>query len=161
MNLDETGGVSRDAIRTADQPATEAKVIRYRTPAATRIRSITPLCRTDIMYAAVQVIRRGGENTLHSHTELDGLWFVLRGRARFYGTDNVLYGELGERDAILLPRGVSYRFESVGDEPLELLQMEAITKGASDEIRFHEPKKTGSADFEIYSVEGEVLSRKP
>ncbi len=159
MNPDATGGVSADRIQTADKPATRAKVIRYRTPVSRRNRSITPLCRTDIMYAAVQVIGAGGENTLHSHTQLDGLWFVLRGRARFYGNENVLHGELGERDAILLPRGVSYRFESVGEEPLELLQVEAITKGASDEIKFHEPKKRGSEEFDIFSLEGEVLNK--
>ena len=157
MNLDATGGVNVDAIETAKEPAREAKVMRYRTPPLKGNRGITPLCRTDIMYAAIQVIKKGGENTLHVHTQLDGIWFVLSGRARFHGKDNVVYGELGERDAILLPRGVSYWFESVGDEPLELFQVEAITKGTKDKITFLEPKKAGSAHMEIFGLEGQVL----
>jgi hypothetical protein len=31
------------------------------------------LCRTDRMIGAIQVIRKGGENNLHSHAHLDGM----------------------------------------------------------------------------------------
>jgi carbon-monoxide dehydrogenase large subunit len=34
--------------------------------------------------------------------------------------------------SILIPCGVSYWFESIGDEPLEMFQVEAITKGTKD-----------------------------
>ena len=37
---------------------------------------------------------RGGENKLHSHPNLDGLWFVLKGKARFYkGHDELLVAD--------------------------------------------------------------------
>jgi mannose-6-phosphate isomerase-like protein (cupin superfamily) len=157
MSLDATGGVSVDAIETAEKPASEAKVIRYRTPPLKGDRGITPLCRTDIMYAAVQVMKEGTGNTLHFHTQLDGIFFVLRGRARFHGKDNVVHGDLGERDSILIPRGVSYWFESIGDEPLEMFQVEAITKGTKDKITFLEEKKPGSLGLEIFAEDGKLL----
>jgi len=34
----------------------------------------------------IQVLKpAAGEIELHSHAGMDGLWFVLRGKARFYG----------------------------------------------------------------------------
>jgi len=112
------------------------------------------------MYAAVQVIKEGGENTLHNHTEFDGLWFVLKGKARFHGDNDEVYGELGERDAILIPRGVMYWFESIGDDDLELLQLEALTKGKKDKIVFHAPMTVGDSTMEIFSEDGRLLSQE-
>ncbi len=39
---------------------------------------------TDRGIFAFQVLRAGGETNMHSHTHLDGFWFVRRGKARFY-----------------------------------------------------------------------------
>jgi mannose-6-phosphate isomerase-like protein (cupin superfamily) len=52
----------------------------------------------------------------------------LSGHARFYGEGDVVLGDLGKHEGILLPRGTKYWFESVGSEPLELLQIEASDK---------------------------------
>lgn len=84
------------------------------------------LARTDRIIADVQVLKEGGENNLHSHAHMDGFWFVLGGRVRFYGGhDNQLIAELGKHEGILVPRDFPYWFESAGDEELELLQVEA------------------------------------
>ena len=105
-----------------------ARLFKYAKPdtAQSKPRHIVWLARTDRMIANMQVIKSGGENTLHSHRHLDGFWMVLGGRARFYGEGDVLLGDLGKHEGILLPRGVKYWFESAGDEPLELLQVEAF-----------------------------------
>lgn len=155
------GGVSQDQIDTLAEPVREPRVLRYRTPEPQGPRAITPLCRTDLMYVAVQVLRKGGENTLHYHTELDGVWMVLSGRGRFHGKDGTVYADLGEREAMLLPRGVPYWFECISEEPLVLLQMEAITKGARDRIVFLEEKKASSARFEIFSLDAKRINDRP
>lgn len=154
------GGVGQDQIDTLNEPVREPRVLRYKVPDPKGNRAITPLCRTDLMYVAVQVIKKGGSNTLHYHTELDGVWMVLSGRGRFHGKDGEVYGELGQYEAILLPRGVPYWFECISDEPLVLLQNEAITKGARDRIIFLEEKKSSSSVFEIFNLAGEQLNAR-
>ena len=80
------------------------------------------------MFCAVQVLRKGGENNLHSHAAMDGLWFVLSGKVRFYGKDHELIGEFGNHEGVFIPRDVPYWFESVGDERLDILQAESIDR---------------------------------
>src|SRR5207244_13182589 len=80
-----------EGIEGAGEPGREASVFRYRRPDELKTkRGISPLVRSDIMFSAVQIIREGGENSLHSHSAMDGFWFVLRGRARFYGAEDKL-----------------------------------------------------------------------
>ena len=60
------------------RPRALCRVFRYRRPDEIRTnRAIAPLARSDILFSAVQIIREGGENTLHSHAGMDGFWFVL------------------------------------------------------------------------------------
>lgn len=83
------------------------------------------LCRTDRMIGAVQVIQKDGENNLHSHAHLDGMWTVLSGKAKFYGEGKDPIAELGQFEGILIPRGFKYWFESSGEDLLVLHQVEA------------------------------------
>ena len=94
------------------------------------------LARTDRLLAAVQTVTKGGETNLHSHSHLDGLWFVLRGRARFYSGQREVVGEFGAFEGVLVPRGARYWFESSGEEPLEILQVECsdIAFGSEEEL---------------------------
>jgi len=108
---------------------------RFEKPDGPAKKKVVKLARTDRMIAMVQVIRSGGENNLHSHPNLDGFWFVLKGRVRFYGDDDVVVGEYGPYEGVLVPRTIPYWFESVGEEELELLQVEA----------FNVPLKTAEA----------------
>ena len=98
---------------------------RYECPPANdKPRQILWLAKTDRLFGTIQVGREGGETNLHSHTHLDGFWFVLEGRVRFYSDETTLYAELGKNEGISVPRGTKYWFEAVGDVPLELLQVE-------------------------------------
>jgi mannose-6-phosphate isomerase-like protein (cupin superfamily) len=103
---------------------TKMKAIRYTPPVPDKPKKITWLARTDRMFAAVQMLQNGGETNLHSHRHVDGFWFVLSGRARFYSDKDTVFAELGAYEGVLVPKDVKYWFESVGDEPLNLLQVE-------------------------------------
>jgi mannose-6-phosphate isomerase-like protein (cupin superfamily) len=110
------------------QPASimSAKPIAYERPALKgKPKAITMLARSDRAFLAAQVVGEGGENNLHSHARVDGFWFVLSGRARFYTTDDEILGECGPREGMLIPRNFPYWFEKVGDDELEILQFEA------------------------------------
>ena len=49
------------------------------------------------------------------------------GKIAFYGPEaDTLIGEYGKYEGVLIPRGCPYWFESVGDEPAELIQFEAF-----------------------------------
>ena len=100
-------------------------MFRYERRELSGRKSAQILCRSDLLIAAVQAVGDGGETNLHVHNKLDGFWFVLRGRATFYTTDDEVVGVLGPLDGVLIPRGFPYWFESTGDETLEILQVEA------------------------------------
>lgn len=132
------------------------KVFRYRAPEQMkRSRAFVPMVRSDIMFAMVQVLKEGGEQELHSHGALDGFWFVLSGQARFYGEGDVELATLGRHEGIFIPRNFLYWFEAVGDETLELLQVEAVDKTVENTYYAPDPKPIGLAD--VYKPEGAVI----
>jgi mannose-6-phosphate isomerase-like protein (cupin superfamily) len=108
-------------IQEAELPRT----FKYVTPQSEKAKTLTKLCRTDILFAAAQRINKGGETTLHSHAHLDGFWMVLKGQVRFYGERDRVLGTFGALEGILIPRGTQYWFETVGEDPAEILQVEA------------------------------------
>jgi len=114
-----------------------ARCFTFERPDSEKPKDFVMLCRTDRVLGAVQVVRRGGETNLHSHPNLDGIWYVLKGRARFYTTGDEVIGDLGANEGVLIPRGYPYWFEAVGDDELHVLQVEASTKPmpAADGIR--------------------------
>lgn len=145
-----------EGLEGAGEPGRDASVFRYRRPDQLKTRrGIAPLVRSDILFSAVQVIREGGENSLHSHSAMDGFWFVLRGRARFYGAGDRLIGEIGQHEGVFVPRNVPYWFESVGEELLELLQVEAIDNRVKNTLTRHAPKKVLS--MQVFKPEGELI----
>ena len=142
-----------EGIEAAGEPGREATVFRYQRPDRLKTkRGMAALARSDILFSAVQIIRQGGENSLHSHSAMDGFWFVLRGRARFYGVEDKLIGEIGQYEGVFVPRNVPYWFECVGDELLELLQVEAIDKSVKNTVIRHAPKKVHS--MEVFKPDG-------
>ena len=99
----------------------------YRVPQGTRSPTAI-LGRTDLARAAIQIVQSGGEGGLHCHTGMDSFYYVAAGRVRFYGADDVLVGEFGPGQGAMVPRNTPYRFEQVGDAPLELLQFAAYDR---------------------------------
>ena len=78
---------------------------------------------------------------------------VLAGRVRFYGPGDVVIGEFGKYEGILIPRGEQYWFESASnDEELEILQMAGFEKGAKVERIDAEAQKLKVGSVEVKEV---------
>lgn len=114
-------------------PAHERKfqAFRFREPelGPGKMRAVVRLATTDIFGVNIQVLNVGESEALHLHAAMDGLWVVFKGAASFVGEDGVEH-PLGPLDGIMVPRGVAYAFKQVGDEPLVILQAEAVMKSA-------------------------------
>jgi mannose-6-phosphate isomerase-like protein (cupin superfamily) len=131
------------------KPARPPQTFRYVKPQGqNQAKAIVSLCQTDIIRGAVQVIREGGDNNLHSHTGMDGFWMVLKGRARWYGPGDKVLGEFGPHEGIVMPRNSQYWFESCGEEELELLQVVAFDRSVRNERVDVEPQK-----FDVEAVD--------
>jgi mannose-6-phosphate isomerase-like protein (cupin superfamily) len=72
------------------------------------------------------VKKNGGENNLHYHTNSDSMWFVIKGRVRFYGPDDHVIGEFGPMEGTISPAYSRYWFENIGDGDLEIMQVAAL-----------------------------------
>jgi mannose-6-phosphate isomerase-like protein (cupin superfamily) len=118
-----------------------------------RGKGIVQLAQSDIIRGRVQIVREGGENNLHSHRGMDGFWMVLAGRVKFYGPGDVLIGEFGKHEGILIPRGAEYWFESSGEDDLEILQMAGFEKGVKTERVDAEPLKLEPGSVEITDLQ--------
>ena len=126
----DASGEPAGAPELPDGPVRPPVPFSYKKPEAFKgVKAGILLAQTDLVRARVQVIREGGANNLHWHLGVDTVWMVLKGRARFYGPDNVLIADLGVHEGMVTPRGSQYWFESAGEEELELLQVAAFEKG--------------------------------
>jgi mannose-6-phosphate isomerase-like protein (cupin superfamily) len=83
------------------------------------------LAKTDILTAGVQVVASGGETNLHAHSATDAFWLVLDGKATFYGEGDRVVARLERHDALVIPRGTPYWFESSGETPLVIVRVGA------------------------------------
>jgi mannose-6-phosphate isomerase-like protein (cupin superfamily) len=142
-------------------PRSPAKVIKYGPPNEEFAgKAVIRLVQSDILFGNVQVIREGGDNNLHSHAGMDGFWFVLKGNARFYGpTDDEVIAELGPHQGVFIPRNFAYWFEKIGDEELEILQVEAIDRSVRNVRTDHTAIKSATAGAVVFDMDGKLLSR--
>jgi mannose-6-phosphate isomerase-like protein (cupin superfamily) len=122
------------------------------TPLLAEGQSQTLIALAPQLWLHAKVYAKGGERVLHSHEKEDHAFFLLLGRARFESEKGATY-ELGPYEGIMIPRGVSYAFESIGDDALVILRIgageenskardgrvaaTAPTVGRPDEGRFH------------------------
>lgn len=134
--------------RFEEPPATEAvqklQVYKYLRPELKpgKKRAGVRLVTTDIMVGFIQVFEHGGEPTMHSHAGMDGFWMVLKGRVRFHLEGDETH-EAGPLEGFCTPRGLRYWFESVGDEPLEILQVDAIHPGMKNKFSAQQGAQSG------------------
>ena len=144
------------------KPKTEAKVLKFTAPPSEAVegKALVKLAQTDIMFSAIQIIEAGGDNNLHSHAGMDGMWFVLEGRARFYGTlDDVVLAELDPHQGIYIPREFPYWFEQIGDERLVLLQVEAIDRTVKNIRTDYKEQKGSAASVQMFEIDGTPINR--
>ena len=137
--------ITREIVRKsarAKAVARKPQKFGYKKPEGLQTgKSIVSLCQTDIIRGAVQILKEGGDNNLHSHTGMDGFWMVLKGQVRFYGPGDELLGEFSSHEGIVVPRNSQYWFESCGEEDLELLQVVAFDREVKNERIDINPKK--------------------
>jgi mannose-6-phosphate isomerase-like protein (cupin superfamily) len=122
-----------------------------------RRKAIVRLTSNERGQAAVHCLGQGGENNLHYHAGVDITWMVLKGRARFYGPEDVVRGEFGPHEGILIPAGARYWFESCGKDDLELLQIKTFHKGRGTDKRIDAAPRdydiqAGASHFEASKV---------
>lgn len=131
---------------------------RYRTPELGdgQVKAVTSLTRTRLLSAGVQVVGKGGETTLHSHNTEDEVWFVLAGRAAFYGKDGERV-EVGRYEGVLVEADVQYWFESLDPEPLEILRVSA--KDPAVKAQYSEPVPEGRAPAVLLKAESLEVSQ--
>lgn len=110
---------------------------------------------------SVQILNDGGDNNLHYHPNTDTVWFVLKGRIRFYGPGDDVTGEYGANEGLVMPAGARYWFEKVGDEEAHLLQVAIHRKGLekSKRIEVADRPRHQKRAMLIDSVTHEVIPR--
>lgn len=84
------------------------------------------LIYNESIISTVQVMEKGQGNKLHFHNDQDGYWLVLGGKARFHGEGDAILGELGPFEGIFIPHHMRYWFESIEEEPLEILRVSSL-----------------------------------
>ena len=98
---------------------------KYELPPDTgNVKDLLDIWSTEILGTQVQIVRSGGETNMHAHNGVDSAWFVLDGRAAFYDEDDRRF-EIGKNEMFALPSGTKYWFESISDEPLQVLHITA------------------------------------
>lgn len=134
--------VPTDAEKRREQRRSKAKKqgvrppqpFRYENPGRDAGKTIVNLAQSDVVRGLVQFVKPGkGDNNLHLHTGMDSVWYVLKGRVRFYGPEDVVIGEYGAQEGVLMPRNNPYWFAAVGDQELELLQVIGIDRDVKNE----------------------------
>ena len=129
---------------TTDKPR-KPQIFKYTRPEDAKAgKSIVNLGTSGLIRGAVQVVKNGsGDNNLHIHTGMDGMWMVLKGEVTFYGDDDEILGVFGVHEGIVMPHGNAYWFASTGDVDLEILQVVTWAPGIKDERLDLEDQKDG------------------
>ena len=152
-------------VETRSEPVAEPKhppkVIKYVRPESSQFhkKAVIRLVQSDVMLGNVQIIKDGGDTNLHSHAGMDGFWFVLRGKARFYGgIEEEVVAELNAGEGMYIPRNYPYWFEKFGEEDLEILQVEAHDRSVRNLRTNYKPVKEATDLLSRYDMSGAVMN---
>jgi mannose-6-phosphate isomerase-like protein (cupin superfamily) len=117
---------------TDTEAKTGAHFFSLRTPLLADGRSDTTVAQTDLLRLRLKVYASGGENVMHFHPHEDHSFVVLAGEATFHiGTDDAVT-VLTTYNGVMIPRGVSYWFQSSATENLVMLRAGAAEKWPDD-----------------------------
>ena len=106
---------------------------QYERPTSEKVKTIAWLLKDPQVTVNVQIVKDGGENNLHYHTNANQVYFVIAGRVRFNGVRDTVISELGPQEGIFIPAGARYWFEKTGPEDLQVLHIVART-GKSERL---------------------------
>jgi mannose-6-phosphate isomerase-like protein (cupin superfamily) len=125
----------RDGVTEQDHLDAESNFVKfsYKKPEGFDRKKVSVrLGQTDIVRAQVQVIKEGGENNLHYHTKVDGMFTVLSGRIRFYGPGDEVIAECGPMEGIIVPRNARYWFDNVGEGDAEVMLVQGFHEAGAE-----------------------------
>ena len=75
------------------------------------------------------------------------------------GYEDVVLAELGPHEGIFIPRNFPYWFEKIGDEPMEVLQVEAIDRSVKNLRTDYKEQKASAASVRMFDLDGGELMR--
>ncbi len=85
------------------------------------------LCDSGLLRGHIQVIKaEGGENNLHYHSKVDGMFTVISGRIKFYGPGDEVIGEFGPLEGVLIPKNARYWFENTSGKEAEIMLVQGF-----------------------------------
>jgi uncharacterized RmlC-like cupin family protein len=128
------------------------QLITYARPQLGGPRGMSILALSDIMTVVVQSLGAGARQGLHAHESYDGFYYVLGGRARFFGRDNAVFADLAPGQGVFIPRGTPYGFEAIDGEA-QLLSIDAIDKRVPDVFTSYQDG-SDSVDYEFFAPDG-------
>jgi len=101
--------------------------VKYESPEFDQLPKMTTSLwnKQDMLRIDVQKIKEGGETNMHSHSGVDSAWLVLAGVARFHSFEESDSHDLALNEGIFIPKATPHWFESIGDDPLEMLHIAA------------------------------------
>jgi mannose-6-phosphate isomerase-like protein (cupin superfamily) len=109
---------------------------RYEKPALQDAPKVdVPLAKSAVLVMDVKVIRAGSTFSGEADPAAETLWFVMKGRARFYDGDDSTAGEFGRLEGVVVPRGVPCKFEPAGGGELAILRITAIDPRADGVLK--------------------------
>src|SRR5690348_5705425 len=115
MGRDERGWREGPVQATTTKEELGFKKVEIRPQLLEEGKTVKRLLSTEVLSLGVQVIAKAGETNLHGHAGNDAVWLVLQGKAIFYTKGNEVVAEVGKNEALLIPGGAPYWFES-GDD---------------------------------------------
>lgn len=121
----------------ADHREAESRIVKfsYKKPDGWRERPkvTVRLCDTGLLRGHIQVLKaHGGENNLHYHSKVDGMFTVLSGRIKFYGPGDEVIGEFGPLEGVVIPKNARYWFENTSDEEAEVMLVQGFHEFGAD-----------------------------
>ena len=104
-------------------------VFDLRTPLLTQGLTTDMRAKTDHLTVTIKVYANGGENLFHAHTAEDHAFVVLSGEATFHIDTEENVKVLHKYEGIMLPKDMSYKFQSSGHGNLVMLRVGAKIPG--------------------------------
>ncbi len=131
----------KDGLSEEDHVEAEQRIVKFsytKPEGFDRSKVSVRLGQTDILRGHIQVIKEGGENNLHYHSRVDGMFTVLSGKIRFYGPGDEVIGDCGPMEGVIIPRNARYWFDNIGEGDAEVMLVQgfhvpgAETSGRTD-----------------------------
>jgi mannose-6-phosphate isomerase-like protein (cupin superfamily) len=128
-------------------------------------KAFVDIVKDDNTEVYVQIINDGGDNNLHYHPNMNSVFYVLKGRVKIYGPDDLLYKDCGVNDGVYMPADTRYWFEVTGDEEAWLLHVVTLPKGRKMTKRINvdapKPASGKSAHFDVDSLQEIFRPERP